>query len=299
MIDVLIHAWLSDDPMKVKFHKLESSDASTWRDPTSTLDALPIRDSGPWIDTKHRLLTYYADLFATGMKFKWKSRVYVELFSGPGMCLVRDTGKEEVGSPLKVIGHEFTKFIFTEISFPAAEALAKRLESYKNAARAEIWCGDCAEAIHRIRIPAGSLTFAFIDPTGIGHAPFSLIEALHQKTRSDLLINVQYGMGIKMNIHQYTPGANEQSALTKFLGNDSWKQIPRHNPRDFFRGVLDLYKSQLDNLGFHFVGREVLVSNQKNTPLYLLLFASRHERGKEFWDKSLKGVLQPEFDLGI
>ena len=87
--------------------------------------------------------------------------------------------------------------------------------------------------------------------------------------------------------------------MTKFLGNDSWKQLPRHNPRDFFRGVLDIYKRQLDDLGFGFVGREVLISTHKNTPLYLLLFASKHERGKEFWDKSLKCVLQPEFDLRV
>jgi len=106
-------------------------------------------------------------------------------------------------------------------------------------------------------------------------------------------------MGIKMNIHQYTPDADEQSALTRFLGNDHWKKVPQHNPRDFFRGVLDLYKERLDGLGFTFTSREVLIRNQRNTPLYLLLFASKHERGKEFWEKSLRGVMHPEFDLGV
>jgi len=284
--------------VKVKLHSLPSANPSPWKDGHSAVDGLPIRDSGPWIEIKHRLLAYYAEMFATGMKFKWKSRVYLELFSGPGKCLIRDTGKEELGSPLQVIGHEFTKFIFTEMSVPATEALAKRLEPFENSNISEIWCGDCAKAIQKIQIPTGSLTFAFIDPTGIGHAPFTLIEALHQKTRCDLLINIQHGMGIKMNIHQYKPTADERSALTKFLGNDSWKQLSRHNPRNFFRGVLDLYKKQLDSLGFSFVGREVLISTQRNTPLYLLLYASKNERGKEFWDKSLKGVFQPEFDLG-
>jgi len=285
--------------VKVKFHRLASAEHSPWKDGVSVSDGLPVRDSGPWIDTKHRLLTYYAEMFATGMKFKWRSRVYLELFSGPGKCLIRHTGKEVAGSPLAVIGHEFTKFIFTEVNVAAAEGLAVRLESCDNAAPAEIWCGDCSEAIQQIRIPAGSLTFAFIDPTGIGQSPFSLIETLHQKTRCDLLINIQHGMGIKMNIHQYKPDAGERSALTKFLGNDSWKELTRHNPRDFFRGVLDLYKTQLDNLGFNFVGRQVLISAQKNTPLYFLLFASKHERGKEFWEKCLQGVLQPELDLGV
>jgi len=285
--------------MKPPIRELESADRSPWADGLAASDGLPVRDSGPWIETKHGLLSHYAEMFATSMKYKWESRVYLELFSGPGRCVIRGTGKEEVGSPLKVINHEFTQFIFTELNWPGAEALATRLEPFENSCLAEIWCGDCAEAIQHIRIPARSLTFAFIDPTGIGHAPFSLIEALHQKTRCDLLINIQYGMGIKMNIHQYTPDADEQSALTRFLGNDHWKKVPQHNPRDFFRGVLDLYKERLDGLGFTFTGREVLIKNQKNTPLYLLLFASKHERGKEFWEKSLRGVMHPEFDLGV
>lgn len=285
--------------MKPPIQFLPTADNSPWKDSVSKTDGLPIRDSGAWIETKHKLLAYYSHLFATGMKNSWKSRVYLELFSGPGRCLIRKTGKEDLGSPLKVIEKEFTKFIFTEMSVPIAEALAQRLENFPNAAQTEIWCGDCAEAIQQMQIPPGSLTLAFIDPTGIGHAPFSLIETLHRKTtRCDLLINIQHGMGIKMNIHQYTPDADEQSALTKFLGNDSWKQLPRHNPREFFRGVLELYKKQLDKLGFSFVGREVLITNDNNTPLYLLLYASKHPKGKEFWDKAMKGVLPMELDFG-
>lgn len=284
--------------MKPPIFRLPSADDCPWTDSIAVSDGLPIRDSGPWIEKKHKLLTYYAHLFATGMKNSWESRVYLELFSGPGKCLIRGTNKEDLGSPLKVINHEFTKFIFTEMSAPAADCLAQRLEPFQNSSLAEIWCGDCAEAIRHINIPDGSLTFAFIDPTGIGHAPFALIEALRRKTRCDLLINIQHGMGIKMNVHQYRPDSDEECALTKFLGHEGWKKLPRHNAKEFFVGVLDLYKQQLDKLGFSFTGREVLIPNQQGTGLYLLLFASGHPLGKKFWDESLKGVLDPEFDFG-
>lgn len=285
--------------MRKPINYLKSADRSPWTESIAQSDGLPARPSGAWIETKHKLLTYYADLFATGMKNKWTSRVYLELFSGPGKCIIRDTGKEDFGSPLKVIHHDFTKFIFTEMSVPAAEALAQRLELFQKAAQTEIWCGDCAEAIQRIHIPDGSLTFAFIDPTGIAHAPFALIETLRRKTRCDLLINIQHGMGIKMNVHQYTPDSDEECALTQFLGHDGWKKLPRHNAKEFFVGVLDLYKKQLDRLGFSFTGREVLVPNQHGTGLYLLLYASGHPLGKKFWDESLKGVMHPELDFGI
>jgi three-Cys-motif partner protein len=284
-------------PPKIQF--LPSADDTEWNDELAASDGLPIRNSGSWIDTKHQLLAYYAKMFTSGMKGKFENRFYLELFSGPGRCLIRTTGKEELGSPLVVIGHEFTRFIFTEISVPAAQSLAARLDSYPNAHLAEIWCGNCADVVQRLVIPANALTFAFIDPTGIGNVPFSLIETLHRKApRCDLLINIQHGMGIKMNIHQYTPDADEQSALTKFLGNDSWKSLSRHDPPTFFRGVLDIYKTQLDRLGFSFVGNEVLVRNDKNLPLYLLLYASKHPLGRQFWQKALKGVMPPELDFG-
>ncbi len=60
----------------------------------------------------------------------------------------------------------------------------------------------------------------------------------------------QYGM--------VTPYLTKEE-FTKFLGNDDWKKLPQHNRGDFFRGVLDLYKQQLDHLGFAFTGRVVLI----------------------------------------
>lgn len=282
----------------MEFEVLPSADHIKWSDLVSSVDDLPIRPSGSWIDLKHKLLTYYARMFATGMKNRWKERIYLELFSGPGKCFIRETGTEDLGSPLKVIDHEFTRFIFIERNYAAAKALEKRLAGKPNAERAEIWCGDCGEAIERIKFPANdALTFAFIDPTGIAHAPFSLIKALYKATRGDILINIQHGMGIKMNMHQYTPAADEKSALTKFLGNDRWKALLPAGPREFFLGVLDLYKEQLRSLGFKFLGREVMVSTSKNNPLYLLLFASKSAKGEEFWTKSMKGVQDPELGL--
>lgn len=109
--------------MKPAIRYLPSADHSPWKESVSKVDGLPVRDSGAWIATKHKLLTYSGQLFARGMKNSWESRVYLELFSGPGRCLLRKTGHEDLGSPLKVIEHEFTKFIFTEMSAAAADAL--------------------------------------------------------------------------------------------------------------------------------------------------------------------------------
>ena len=285
--------------MPIDVHYLPSADRSLWTEAVAKSDGLPIRESGSWIHTKHNLLAYYADIFASAMRKKFHNRVYLELFSGPGRCLVRTTGREELGSPLVVIDHEFTKFIFADIKAAAAEALANRIECHPNAQFAEIWCGDCAEVVQCLSIPINSLTFAFIDPTGIGHLPFSLIESLHRKApRCDLLINIQHGMGIKLNLHQYTPDAPEQSALTRFLGTDSWKPLCGQSAREFLRGVLNIYKARLSHLGFAFVGESVPIrSDKRNLPLYLLFYASQHSRGADFWRQARRGVLGREFEF--
>jgi three-Cys-motif partner protein len=280
---------------------LRSADRSAWgadaKEPLSLTDGLPIRSSGPWIEKKHKLLTFYGHLFATGMKNRWPDRVYLELFSGPGRCLIRGTHEEDLGSPLKVIDHDFTKFIFIERRLPAATALAERLSNHPRRARVEILCGDCAEAVKNLNIPGNALTLAFIDPTGIAHAPFSLIESLQTYSKTDLLINIQHGMGIKMNMHQYTDDSENSSALTKFLGSDDWKSLPRNHPRDFFLGVLDLYKERLVRMGYKAIGRDVLIKTERNLALYLLLFASKNPKGTEFWEKSRKAVEDPELLL--
>jgi len=143
--------------MKPVIKYLPSADLSPWKEDNengiSNDDALPIRKSGVWIEQKHRPLVYYSQIFNQAMKDKpWEERVYFELFAGPGRCLVRDTNKEEPGSPLKVLETDYTRFIFVEMSQPAALALATRIEGHSKASRVEIWCGDCADAIEKVHI---------------------------------------------------------------------------------------------------------------------------------------------------
>ena len=287
----------------MKFITLPSADTAAWTDAVSAKDGLPIRESGSWIDEKHRTLVYFANIFAKSMKPtahkpKWAHRVYLELFSGPGRCRVRETGREEDGSPLKVIDQEFTRFIFIDMNTAAARALEQRLAAHPNADKVEIWNGDCADAVQKLTIESGALTLAFIDPTGIAHAPFRLIQTLRQKTRCDLLINVQHAMGIKMNMHQYTPDSDADCALTLFLGDDTWKGLLGRAPKEFFLEYLKMYRAKLAAAGFKHSDNQVMINMSNRIPLYLLLFASGHPRGQEFWDKAVSGS-DPQLALGL
>lgn len=282
--------------MKPTFHLLDSADHSPWKENVSSVDHLPIRDSGVWIEKKHKPLVYFSEIFNQAMKDKpWSERIYFELFAGPGRCFVRETKEEQLGSPLQILETNFTKYIFVEMNKAAAEALAARIDQHPNASRVEIWCGDCAEAIEKIVIPPKSLTFTFIDPTRIGHAPFKLITTLVAKARSDILLNIPTGTDIKRNLHTYLTQAGSDAALTRYLGSEEWKKVPTNSPSNFCRGFLELYETQLRRLDYNFVGNLQQVTTPGNVPLYYLFFASKHKLGEKFWNDTLKRVnAQPE-----
>lgn len=273
---------------------MASADHSEWKDGLSMLDKLPVRKSGIWILQKHRPLVYYSEIFNQAMKDKdWENRIYFELFAGPGRCFIRDTNEEDLGSPLKIIKTNFTKFIFVEMNELAAKALVARLKEHPHAGAVDIWCGDCAEAIEKIQIPPKSLIFTFIDPTRIGHAPFKLITTLQTKARSDLLINVPIGTDIKRNFHNYISRTDANAPLTAYLGSEEWKDLPTNTPANFCRRFLDLYEGRLRKLGY-FVGTTKQVTTPNNVPLYYLVFASKHPLGEKFWNETLRRVNEPE-----
>jgi hypothetical protein len=173
---------------------LDSADKSPWKD--RLFNRINSQSATwAWIDTKHKLL-YYARLFATGMKNARKSRVYLNCF--PGQPLPHSQNWERrLRLAAEGYRHEFTKFIFTEMSVAAAEVSRSTAGFLKIRKPVnEIWCGDCADAIS----PNSS---RFIDRpliNGNWARAVLAVETLHSK-RCDHLINIQHGMGIKTNIH--------------------------------------------------------------------------------------------------
>ena len=215
--------------------RLPSASEATWKDGISDSDHLPMRKSGEWAVEKHQHLTYYGEIFATSMKNAFENRVYIELFAGPGRCRFPDN-RESAGSPLQMMDFELTKFAFIEKNVHAAEALDARITTHPMADRAQVYCGDCAEAVGKIVLPTSKcLALTFVDPTGISHCPFSLIQTLRQRIKTDLLINFPHGMGLKMNQHQYTVTTAQKSIVTKFLGTDQWVKFLDKKPADFVR----------------------------------------------------------------
>ncbi len=251
-------------------------------------DGLPVRDSGVWAEDKLYYLERYLDIFSVGMQKKWLSNLYyVDLFAGPGRCLIRETRQELDGSPLAALKFNFAKYFFIEADAACYKALDTRIKTRTPEKEVVLIHGDCNEKVHEIKQTPGSLGLAFIDPTGISQLSLDTIRELTHDHQIDLIINFPEGMGIRMNLHQYTQG--EKTALNRFMGSARWQRRYQQSLTTFdqaCREIAQEYLENLQSLGYLAVNSDwIPVRTNQNTLLYYLLFASKHPRGNDFWRK--------------
>ena len=160
--------------------------------------------------------------------------------------------------------------------------------------RVQLIFGDCNATIDQINPPAHGLGVAFIDPTGLSPLAFQTIRKLTASRKIDLIINFHDGMGIRMNLHQYTKSVD--SALDIFMGSNRWQQRFQQGMLSFentCREIVNEYMENLRDLGYLTFSNEIVpVTTSQNTLLYYLLFASKHPRGNDLWRKI--GLIGPQ-----
>lgn len=254
-------------------------------------DGLIVRDSGIWVKEKLYYLGRYLKIFSVGMKNKWPGRLYyVDLFAGPGRCRIRKTEEEIDGSPLiALLGFDFAEYFFFEADSACFGALEARVmkRAPGKLGRVKMISGDCNDTIKGAEVPSEGLGLAFIDPTGISQVSFETVKKLTAGRQIDLIINFPEGMGIRMNLHQYTQ--IETNALNRFMGSAKWKERYQRSLTSFDQACAEIAKEFLANLaslGYLAVDSDwIPVKTDQNTLLYYLLFASKNARGNDFWRK--------------
>jgi len=256
--------------------------------PLIARDRLPARSAGRWVSDKAYYLERYCSIFTKGVGRKWAGKLaYVDLFSGPGRSIIRETSEEIDGSPLVALKYDFASYVFVDRP-REIEFLRQRLSNHPKLSKVKLVAGDCNEAIDQVlrASPADHLTLTFIDPTGL-QIHFETIQKLVRSRRVDLLMTVQFGMAIRMNIHQYLQA--EAESLGPFLGMPDWRtRLGEFTSRsDASRKILELYEGQLRHLGYETVkDREIEIhSDERNLLLYFIILASRNPRAHDFWRK--------------
>lgn len=253
-------------------------------------DGLPVQCVGIWATDKHHYLRQY--IGATRLvrkKFLGPGKggaAFIDIFAGPGMVRVRDTGEIRDGSPLIAVKHReapFSKLIFCDHDPDNVNALGVRVAS--EAARVKIIHGDSNTRIDAVvrEIPEYGLNIALVDPYALSALKFTTLEALAKFARMDLVVHFPTA-DIKRNLEQ---NENTKQWLTEAVGTSSWSD-GLTSTTDVGH-LIEVFKRQLTTLGYRSTQvRSEPIKNNKNLTLYYLVYASKSERGDAIWQSITK-----------
>jgi three-Cys-motif partner protein len=265
----------------------------TLLDLVKTDDNLIVRECGQWTVDKLWFWSRYISITTTAMvgKPKWPGGlVYVDLFAGPGVCRVHDTKERIPGSPLIAANapKPFKKIICVELGEKEADACKQRLSRSPANKSFMVIRGDCNEVIEEVvaAIPKRALTLAFIDPEGLD-VHWNTLATLAENRRVDFLLLFADAGDLVRNIRLYE--SIPDSKLDKMLGPDSgwreeWRSLDNRTGTNIRALFPAIYRRQIERL-LKYQGFREKVIDGPHGPLYRLVYASKHERGLEFWDK--------------
>jgi three-Cys-motif partner protein len=234
------------------------------------------------------------------MRTKFRIRHYIDLFSGPGRCVVDDGSGEIDGSPLIALGvsHHFTGHHFVDKNPAAVAALRARTTTAGfREPNVRFYEGDANQAVRAVlkNLPPSALSVAVIDPTGL-QLRFDTLAALTTGRRLDLIYMFPEAMAGRRNLERFLKKPNDPLSLA--LGTELWKpkvrpslRIPDSGDairewREADQVIVQTLVAQLKALGYAHIklGSELVgVRNRRNVEMYYIVFASKHALGHTFW----------------
>ena len=189
-------------------------------------DGLPLQCVGSWVEDKYFFLERYLNSSCEARRlFSNKGNaVYLDLFAGPGRCIIRGDNREiDSGGTRATNRNEaaFNEFYFFDNHESNADALKKRLKKELNSS---VRLGDSnilvPEVVKNLLLKPYRYHFAFIDPFGPDGLKFSTLTELAKLQRMDMLIHFPIG-AIKRNLPQWLKTGSV--ILDDYLGTSDWR----------------------------------------------------------------------------
>lgn len=272
---------------------------------TPGLDGLPVQCVGPWAEDKYYFLERYLHASREARKkFAEKGNaVFIDLFAGPGRCIIKDEMKEIDSGGMRAFKLDvapFNEYFFFDISETNVEALRTRNGDHPNY---HVQQGDSNALIYdlvkELLKHSYRYHFAFIDPFGPEGLKFNTLKELARLNRMDMLIHFPIG-AIKRNLTIWEKSTN--TILDGFLGTDSWRNEVQSRSKPVFNALIDIFREQLKSIGYPEEGLRMVSSNEdvfsdvpsvsikntKNVDLYVLILAAKHKLAQKIWNSIIK-----------
>jgi three-Cys-motif partner protein len=263
------------------------------------------RPGRPWTREKLALVRYY--LGGTGEKGggfmvatrRARGRHYIDLFSGPGQCQMRD-GEIIDGSPIIAAKATppFTRLYWVDADARNAASLRAHRHDFPTR-RIEVIHRDANLAVDAILagLPRNEPVFAFLDPEG-SELSWSTIEKLARhkpRNKIELFILFASDTGVIRFFPRDPSRMVRQDRLDQMMPSpEGWRRIYARRSDlsgiDFRRLILEEYTTGLANLGYTYIPPPRLVRKPDRRPLYFMVFATDHEAGLNIMSDALNRV---------
>jgi three-Cys-motif partner protein len=248
---------------------------------------------GSWVpNVKHTFLAKYIEATRQARK-KFRQRAFIDLFCGPGRIQVKGETMTRHGGSLIAWRHShladasFTHCLIGDLDELRTAACARRLRSFD--APVQAFCGPAEVTVEQAvqAVPTGALSLAYLDPYNLQYLTFNVIEKLAALEHVDFAVHFST-MDLRRNVlMEYNP---ERARFDQTA--PGWRE--HIDPAAFIRGdadeiFFDYWCSLVEGLGLTISDRIPLVRDDKNRPLYHLVFFSRHSLPNRIWGDVAQG----------
>jgi three-Cys-motif partner protein len=231
------------------------------------------------------------------MKKHFQNRVYIDLFSGAGKAIIRETGDLVLGSPLLAlsVAEPFDRYIFCDKDKDNVDALSARVDRDFPWADVRIIHAPVEQAVEQVlaNLPpsASTLDFCFADPFHL-EFDFRIVERLSRGRRMDWLTLLAVQMDGQRNLSHYLNPENDK--IDRLLNDRDWREkweVAQRSGKRLQPFLVDCYNNAMAEVGYALPkpsDAHRVKTESGSIPLYYLLFFSKHELGYKFWRQALK-----------
>lgn len=256
------------------------------------IDDLPARVVKAHNIHKATIIERYADIVAKAMKNKWENLCYVDLFCGPGICWVEDSGEFVYGSPLiaHAVEPRFSHFVFNDTDQICVEALKARMSQADVVPTMLQEDANDPVTIEKVRkaIPDWTLSLVLLDPQKLNLALGTIGKLTRGEQPMDLLINLPIN-GLKRSLEH-------PHKLDLVLGRD-W--VESCDVNNWSATVRAHFRAKLTGFGYdRSVGKQIF-SEHNRSPLYDFIMASRSDLAERFFKEVTRETAHHQMAIPI
>jgi three-Cys-motif partner protein len=254
-------------------------------------DGLIVGEVGPWAKEKHDRLRRYIQA-ARGARAKFLPPVanggasYIELYSGAGRSLIKDTSQIIDGSAVvsfkvgRESGSPFSQMHLSDLDAQNSAALAQRITALGGSATSYV--GEASVVVDQVMkaIDPRGLHLAFLDPFNLAQLPFSVIERMLRVQRMDMIIHVSL-QDLQRNLDRHSRVGGSLDVFAP-----GWRDAVQVNQSTaaLRAAFIDYWLQSIHSLGTHPATGKPLIVGEKNQRLYWLVFLSSNSLGQKLWN---------------